>query len=452
MNKCKKFFSCIALATALTTSCTAKLEYTEDYKTYGSNATYDVFKNGHITTGIWVTPPDKYRNEDAFRIMSESGINMINGFMYYENTEDEINNVLTYCDKYNINYLINSELITNNIQKYANSKDQKYVTESMDFIDKFSSHKSFAGVLFMDEPNGALFDSLKVFFDAFKERFPNKIANVNLFPDYATSGATGYSRYEDYINYYLDKTNSPVLSYDSYPLFDTDTTNENYIFEDDGYFRCLDLLRQTSLDRGVPLWSFISTLGFTHQTEFTRRTPNRDDIRWTVFSNLAFGVKGLQYFCYYTPDQDSFQPAMIDRANNPTDRYTYVKEVNEEIRNYEDVLMNADCVGMMLNDYRRNGQSLFYTGLKKFGPIRGIDGNKYVAGCFQDKDTGKKSMLITATNPRDDIELTLNTYDNIKSAKAYINGQLETINAKNNQFKLNIKAGDCILICFEQER
>ncbi len=448
MAKRKHLFCKALFFSVFLTGCAGETQYIEDYSTYGGEAVYDVFDNGKITKGIWVTPPDKYRTEDMFAKMAQCGIDMVNGFMYAENTEEEIHTVMNYCDKYGIKYFVNSSIITDGIAQYSKDQNPDHITEAMEFLGKFSSHASFAGVLLMDEPGGGLFPALGAYADAFHKRFPGKIANVNLFPDYALGG-TGFSRYEDYITHYLDATKAKVLSYDSYPLFEVDTQSENYIFEDENYYACLDLLRQLSLDEGVPLWSFIATLGYTHPTERTRRTPSRADLRWTVFSNVAFGVKGLQYFCYCTPDQDSYGEAMISRGGEPTETYYFVKEVHEEIANYESILMNSDCVGMMLKDYRRYGQSLHFTGLTHFGPIKGIEGDHYLAGCFIDKDSGKKSMYLTPTSPRESIQLKLLTYSNIKSVSAYVKGELVTLNAADNAFDLAIDAGESVLLCFE---
>ena len=67
-------------------------------------------------------------------------------------------------------------------------------------------------------------------------------------------------------------------------------------------------------------------------------------------------------------------------------------------------------------------------------------------GCFSDKDTGKKSVLVTPTTPRDDIEVTLNMHKSVKTVRAFINNEWKTLNVKNNKLKLNIEKGDAVFI------
>ena len=423
-------------------------QYVENHEIYGSNANYDVLNNGHIAVGMWVTPKDTMRTDEMFKYIAESGINVVNGFAYYENTEEEIKQVLDYCEKYNLKYLLASLEIENDIKKYAKSQDEKHIKHTMELIGKFANHKAFCGTLFIDEPNASILPAIGDFYKEYLKTYPDKLAYVNLFPSYAVAG-TGYSQYEDYIDNWFSKTNAKLLSYDHYPLIKYDPTQEGYAYEYKDYYYSLDILRSKTLKQGVPLWTFSATLGYDHQTELSRRIPSREDIRWTVFSNLAFGAKGIQYFCYCTPDQDSYSTAMIDRQGNKTERYDYVKEVNTEFKNYESILLNSDAVGVMMYDYRRNGYELFEAPLKSFGPIKNVEGNRYLIGCFQDKDNGKKSILITPTTPRDDITITLNMYKNIKNVNAYVHGQKTNLEVKDGKLELTINKGDSVLISFE---
>lgn len=422
-------------------------EYSDNHEIYGSNATYDIFNNEKITVGMWVTPPDNFRTEEYFKLIADAGINMVNGFAYSENTEEEIIQVLQYCEKYNLNYLLASLEIENDIKSYSQDGNKEHVEHTMSIIEKYASYKSFAGTLFIDEPNSSLFDAIGTFFEEFKTKYPDKLAYINLLPTYATAG-TGYSRYEDYIDGWFTKTKSSILSYDHYPLIETDPSKEGYIYEYQDYYYNLDLLRNKTLKQGVPLWTFAATLGYESQTEYPRRDPSREDLRWTVFSNLAFGAKAIQYFCFFTPTQDSFHEAMVTRGGVTTERYNYVKEVNEEFSNYEKILVNADAVGVMMNDYRRNGYYLYDEALTSFGPIKSVDGNRYLIGCFQDKDNGHKSIMITPTTPRDDINITLNMYENIKEVEAYVKGQKQTLKVNNGKLELEINKGDSVVILF----
>ena len=110
------------------------------------------------------------------------------------------------------------------------------------------------------------------------------------------------------------------------------------------------------------------------------------------------------------------------------------------------MLLNSDAVGVMINDYRRDGYDIYSTPLTKFGKIESVEGNRYVIGCFSDKDTGKKSVLISPTTPRDDVEITLNMSGKTKSVTAYIGGEKTTLEVKDNKLTLKIDRGDAVFI------
>lgn len=417
----------------------------ETDKPIGSNAVYDVLGMGKIPVGMWVTPPDGYRTEDAFRLISESGINVVNGFGYSEDTDEEVKTVLDCCQKYGLKYLYSSLSIEESIKSYKENPDAELISSAMEQIDKFAGHPAYAGQLFIDEPSVSYFDTLKEYITEYKKRHSDKLCYVNMLPYYALAG-TGSSRYEDYVDTWIDKTSPAFYSYDSYPLIDYDPTQEGYRAEMEDFYYNLDLLRAKTLENGIPLWTFVATLGYQHASEPNRREPTREELRWQVFSNLAFGAKGLQYFCYWTPSQDSYGEAMVTRGGKPTERYDYVKEVNAEFASYGDLLLNSDAVGVMINDYRRDGYDIYSTPLTKFGKIESVEGNRYVIGCFSDKDTGKKSVLISPTTPRDDVEITLNMSGKTKSVTAYIGGEKTTLEVKDNKLTLKIDRGDAVFI------
>lgn len=420
-------------------------EYSSVAEVVGSNAAYDLLGTGSIPIGMWVTPPDAYRNDDAFARMAECGITMVNGFSYYENTEDEVKAVLDACQKHNMKYLFASLQLESDINSYLASPEQSFVDDAMSLIAKFASHPAFAGTIFIDEPSGSYFDTLGVFFSAYRTRFPGKIAYVNNLPIYGLGG-TGYSRYADYADAWIKKSKTALYSYDFYPLYADDGTEEGYEYEDSRFYYNLDLLRAKTLASGIPLWSFAATLSYTHPTEKARRSPSREDLRWNVFSDLAFGSKCIQYFTYFTPSQDTYGEGLVTRAGEKTPRFDYAKELNAEIKSYGSLLLNSDAVGVMMSDYRRNAQTLFAAPRTSFGPIRSVEGEHYLVGCFQDKDKGDKYALLTATNPREELNVTLHLYQNVNALTSIgITGE-KTLPVSKGDLEVKLAKGDALFL------
>lgn len=53
------------------------------------------------------------------------------------------------------------------------------------------------------------------------------------------------------------------------------------------------MLRAASLRAGVPFWNFFNDVGWS-----THSDPTEAQMRWQVFTSLAYGAKGVLYYCY----------------------------------------------------------------------------------------------------------------------------------------------------------
>lgn len=404
---------------------------------------YDVFGLSNLAIGLWVTPPEGFMTEDYYREMSEMGINIVNGFPYHEKSEQQIKNVLDYSHKYGMKFLVAQMQIENNIKAYQQNPSKALIDDSMELIKKYADHPAFAGSLFLDEPGRGMFSALDDFIKEYEKQFPGKPWYVNMLPMYAT-GAIGTSTYEEYIEEWIRITNPKFVSFDFYPLLTYDTTAPNIRYELEDYYYNLDLLRHITKKAGLPYWGFVSTLEIT---EATVRDPSREDLRWQVFSHLAFGAKGIQYFCYWTPGSLG-GTAIIDMEGNKTEKYDWAKELNEEILTYGQILLNSHAEGVMFHDIRKGAQNIYSAALTNFGPIAAIDGNRYVAGCFTDQRDGTKSVLISPTTPRDNISVTINFKQVLSKVTAYIGGVKQQLDVNGTSLTLNINKGDAVLIQF----
>lgn len=407
---------------------------------------YDVLGLEEISVGLWVTPPKGKITDDNYKVMSEMGINFVNGFGYNESTDDEISSVLDYCEKYKMKFMLNQLTMEKNIKSYESSdKKETLISDAMNALKPYASHPAYAGQLFIDEPGVPMFNSIKPFVSEYKKLYPSKQSYINLFPTYATGGI-GASSYEEYIDSWLELMQPEFLSYDSYPLVDYDPASTGYYAELSDYYYNLDLLRNKTREKGIPLWSFISAGTIKNiQGEPNRRVPSREDLRWTVFSNLAFGVKGIQYFCYWTPTQDNFGDMIIGRNGQPTERYGFAKEVNEEFGIYGKYLLNSNADGVILNDERRGGYEIYSSSLNSFGRITEVSGNLALIGCFTDQTDGTKSVLITPTTPRDSTTVTL-SISGKTAMEAYINGKKTSLAPEAGKVTLTVVAGDAVYI------
>lgn len=403
---------------------------------------YDILGLGEIAVGMWVTPPAGQITEENYRDLKDAGINFVNGFR--EETSDNIKAALDLSEKYGLKFFVFQTEIEHAIKQYDQSKDKAVINAVMDKIAAYSSHPAYAGQLFMDEPGKPLFGAVKDFVNTYKSAYADKQWLVNMFPTYATGGIQAAS-YDDYMDTWLETIQPNYYSYDSYPCLESG----GEIFD---YYYNLDLVRSKTRALEIPFWGFIQTLKIGNTPGVPdKREPTREDIRWQVFSNLAFGAKGIQYFCYWTPGNtgETFGDAMIDRDGNKTERYGYVKELNAEFRAYSDVLVNAHAEGVILNKKATDTRFKLYTpALTGFGPVKSVAGDTFVAGCFTDKVTGDKSMLITSATPSSSADVVLEVESSLTQAKVFVGGVEKTVAVKDGKITMTVGKGDAVLIRF----
>jgi len=177
----------------------------------------------------------------------------------------------------------------------------------------------------------------------------------------------------------------PVLSYDNYVIMEdgTDRTKE--------HFDNLRDARTLSLKYDVPFWAFALT---TRHRQYRR--PSESDVRWKQFTNLAYGAKGLWYFCYWGPhrwdDKGWDTKSIVDSATGePTELYYQVQKINKAVLAMGDILLGLTSEDVMhTNPPQGHADSAFVKGKHWIEDIKAKDA---LIGFFRN-DAGERYALI----------------------------------------------------------
>jgi hypothetical protein len=176
-----------------------------------------------------------------------------------------------------------------------------------------------------------------------------------------------------------------VLSMDHYPIFKPDADGR------DAYCANLDVMRTYSLERNIPFWNFFNTMPFGPHTD-----PTEAQLRWQIYTSIAYGAKGVLYFCYYTPFSAEFPKggAIIGRDDRRTRHYDQARRINEQIKNLGPTLMQLTSIGV----YRVGPEDdpahvLAGTPIKNLVRARHDPKPDYLVGVFQHAD-GRRAVLL----------------------------------------------------------
>lgn len=193
------------------------------------------------------------------------------------------------------------------------------------FVAGIKSHPAVAGYFLQDEPPSTDFPKLAAWARRIYAVDPNHFCYINLLPTYAIPDQMKVPTYAEYLKKYMATVPVRVLSFDHYPVIQE--PNKNPYLRGDWYDN-LEQISAASRKAGVPFWAFsLSTRCLSYAG------PTLANVRCQIFSDLAYGAQGLEYFTYYQitgSSEGQFTEAPLNADGTRTKTYDIVKQVNSE--------------------------------------------------------------------------------------------------------------------------
>jgi hypothetical protein len=84
----------------------------------------------------------------------------------------------------------------------------------------------------------------------------------------------------------------------------------------------------------LPFWNIVLTA-----THFNYREVTAADLRFQVYSTLAYGARGIAYFTYFAPKVGNYRMAPVDQFGNPTEAWGRLQNVNLQIEKLAPTLL-----------------------------------------------------------------------------------------------------------------
>jgi hypothetical protein len=190
----------------------------------------------------------------------------------------------------------------------------------------FKGQKDIAGYFFQDEPNTTGFDKLAQWVNKVRAVDDTHMLYLNLLPNYASPEMLVAKDWKDYAEKFVDKVGLGMVSYDFYPV-----VNENgSVHLRELYYKNFEDAYSVAKAANQPLWAF--ALSTAHRPY---PVATREMLRLEIFSALAYGAQGIQYFTYWAPSDTTvwnFHNSPIDAKGQRTEVYDLVSQVNHEVQ------------------------------------------------------------------------------------------------------------------------
>ena len=202
-------------------------------------------------------------------------------------------------------------------------------------VKRFMNHPAVAGYMLRDEPNRSDFPELGEWTRKIRAVDDSHFCYLNLFPNYATEEQLGTKTYQDHVNLFVEEVPVQLISFDHYPVLG-DSLRANW-------YENLEIISEAAKKTGKPFWAF--ALSVAH-SKYPIATVAQ--LRLQVFSDLAYGAQGIEYFTYWTPYDSTwnFNNGPVSLEGKRTVVYDRIKQVNSEIKNLSTVFLGATVISV----------------------------------------------------------------------------------------------------------
>lgn len=315
------------------------------------------FNQDRFAIGLWVDPPASSDLDERYAELAEANFTFIIG-NFGASTSNAVARQLELCEKHGLKAI---------------------VSMAGQPPDRLPTNNACWGYLLADEPGAGAFPYLRKATDAIRIARPGKLAYINLFPNYCPPSGLGTSNYNEHVRRFVSEVDPDILSMDHYPQFSPTADGR------EGYCQNLEVMRRHSLAAGIPFWNFFNAMPFGPHTD-----PTEAQLRWQIFTSLAYGAKGVMYFCYWTPPGPEFPKggAIITRDGRRTRHYAEAQRINAGLKNLGPTLMQLTNTSVIRIKPQENS-----SGALTNTALRSISDGDYLIGTFQHAD-GRRAVLI----------------------------------------------------------
>ncbi|MBI3920054.1 MAG: hypothetical protein HY318_01455 [Armatimonadetes bacterium] len=345
---------------------------------------------------------------------------------------EENKKMFDFCRQVGIKAMLAEDRIT-----WQMVMDDKWKEMIGQVVADYSSNPALYGYYIQDEPNHELFQALGQVSQELQRRDPKHLPYINLFPTYASVEQLGNPTYADHLEKYLGIVKPAVLSYDHYCLLKNGQDRPDY-------FENLALIREYGLRYGVPPWNIILSL-----PHLGYRDPSAGEMRWQVYTSLAYGMKGLMYFTYWTDKawEAEKEIGIVHADGSPARLYPIVQQLNAEIKALGKTMLGLTSTGVFHTGPIPQG----CTKLGADAPVQAQGEPPLVFGFFKEASGREYSMVVNRDHDKPvDVDLTFRSHIT-GATELTVRSEEKLLPLENHKAKLHLEAGDGKLFRLDTE-
>lgn len=249
---------------------------------------------------------------------------------------------------------------------------------------------SVAGYQLFDEPSPLEFVDLgKAVEIIYHQDQRNAIPIITLLPNYAVSYSRFQMTYQQYVRKFVNEVHPAVLLSTHYATLKDGVDRREF-------YQNLELFRTEAARAGIGLMGFVLVT-----PHLNYRRASEVDLRWQVYSLLAYGAKGLWYYNYRIGDSGFGDGLVTHDTGEPTVSYPWVQKINQEVQNIGKLLLALESTVVV------HTGDLLPMGTKEYAPgslaaVGSIQGDDFLIGQFRHMDAPSDAVYMMVVNKRHD--------------------------------------------------
>lgn len=323
----------------------------------GTAAAPQRFSQDRFAIGFWVDPPADQNMERHYADIAAANFTMVIGG-FGAGTPEDVRRQVALCERFDLKAIVGQGGLRH---------------------DQLPAGPAVWGYKLRDEPPSQEFPGLRDTVAQIRQARPGKLTYINLFPNYASDQQLGTAGYDEYVDRFMTEVNPDVLSMDHYPMMTP---------EEDGrkkYCSNLEVMRKYALRQDIPFWNYFNSMPFGPHGD-----PTEAQLKWQVYTSIAYGARGVLYFCYWTPRGHEFPKggAIITAEGRKTRHYEQAQRINHDLKNLGKTLMQLTSTRVIRITPETHPEELL-----RQSPVAQLTPGDYLVGIFAHQD-GRQAVLI----------------------------------------------------------
>ena len=318
-------------------------------------------------------------------------------------------------------------------------------------LDKFVKdldHPAIWMVDLTDEPGATAFRHFGNVCRLFRQKCPDILPYVNLFPNYASHDDWKYPEkethlctgsYQQYVDLYNEMFPLPYLSFDNFPMRDSPN------FRRPLYFENMRIVADACRSTGRDMW-YIPAIN----TTWKNRRVSENQLRYQAFSSMAYGSVSIAWACWCA---GWWNFNVYDKKGVRDDvQFAAVKTVNLEIRRLAEEYMRYRNVGTKLLSTNMGDEKEYYDGW--FNGLKPTDGSSFAVGAMVPRDgkSSARAVLVFAAGDIDDARKQTHEFSFSAAGKVRgygPRGEVSVAAGDDGLLKFSLKDSDAVLLVCE---